>query len=61
MDTTTWIITDWAGNRCFCGSTAPAEFDSFEDGEDYLYELLGNDYETDRCEYYVIPKENKEV
>jgi hypothetical protein len=49
---TTWIIQDWAGNVQFHGQ----EFDSFDDGEEFLCETLGDDYETDRGEYYVIEK-----
>jgi hypothetical protein len=49
---TTWIIKDWAGNVCFRG----VEFDSFDDGEEYLSIKLGDEYETDRGEYYVQRK-----
>ena len=44
-----WVIVDWAGNLMDYG-----RFKSFEDGEDFLCERLGDAYETDRCEYYVV-------
>ncbi len=43
-----WIIKDWAGNLCFHGR----RFVSFENGEAWLCEKLGEAYETDRGEYY---------
>lgn len=46
-----WIIKDWSDNICFKGQT----FNSFDDGEEFLCEKLGDDYETDRQEYYVVP------
>lgn len=53
-----WIIEDWAGNRMrFNGEQS--EFDSFEDAEDVLVMVLGDDYESDRGEYYVVPKRNE--
>lgn len=42
-------ILDWAGNLCFTTKT----FKTFEDGEAFLSRILGNDYETDRQEYYI--------
>ena len=45
-----WIITDWAGNICFGGIS----FNDFEDAEAWLAEKLGDDYETDREEYYIV-------
>jgi hypothetical protein len=44
-----WFIQDWAGNECFKGR----EFESFDDGEEFLCEVLDDAYETDRQEYYV--------
>lgn len=44
-----WIIKDWAGNTCFFGK----KFKSFEDGEEFLSEQLGDDYEEDRQEYEI--------
>lgn len=44
-----WVIIDWANNLCFNGK----KFPSAEDAEDYLSEKLGDEYETDRGEYYV--------
>lgn len=49
-------IYDWAGNLCFHG----VSFDSFEDAEDWLCEKLGDDYETDRQEYYILQNEPRE-
>ena len=46
------IIKDWAGNVCFFGK----EFTDFDDAESFLCEKLGNDYETDRQEYYIEEK-----
>lgn len=47
-----WIIIDWMSNICFNG----VEFDSFDDGEEFLCEELGDNYEIDRQEYYVVEK-----
>jgi hypothetical protein len=44
-----YIIIDWASNVCFNAT----EFASFDDAEDFLSETLGDDYETDRGEYYI--------
>lgn len=44
-----FIIIDWMSNVCFGGIS----FDSFDDAEDWLTEKLGDDYETDRQEYYI--------
>lgn len=50
-----WEIRDWADNLIsFKGR--PVEFESFDDGEEVLSEELGDNYETDRGEYYVVPK-----
>lgn len=46
-----WIILDWAGNDVFSGRL----FKSFEDGEEFLSEFLGDKYEEDRQEYYIQP------
>jgi hypothetical protein len=58
-----WIIVDWAGNYPFNkynkngpGVTSDISFETFEDGEEFLSEFLGDNYETDRQEYYVIPR-----
>lgn len=45
-----WIIKDWAGNLKFNGKS----FESFEDGEDFLCQFLGDNYDTDRQEFFVI-------
>jgi hypothetical protein len=62
-----FIIKDWAGNvmDTFKMTVAykvamdipPTEFASFDDAEDFLCEVLNDDYETDRGEYYVVDKE----
>lgn len=51
-----YIIIDWASNGCFDG----VEFDSFDDAEAWLSEVLNlsNAYETDRQEYEIVPKGN---
>ena len=43
-------IIDWAGNEI----KTPNDFESFEDGEEYLCEKLGDKYEDERGEYYVV-------
>lgn len=48
-----WHIQDWMGNICFGG----IEFSTFDDGEYWLTEKLGDTYETDRGEYYIEPIE----
>jgi hypothetical protein len=47
-----FIIQDWAGNVCFHGK----EFTDWDDAECFLCEILGDDYETDRGEYYIVEK-----
>ena len=47
-----WIIKDWAGNLCFHDK----EFNSFNDAEEYLSEYLGDNYDEDRSEYYIVEK-----
>lgn len=44
-----FVIIDWASNVCFQGT----EFNSFDEAEEFLSERLGNNYETDRGEYYI--------
>lgn len=53
-----FFIKDWADNTCFGG----LEFKDFDDAEDFLCEKLGNEYETDRQEYYITegtPREKR--
>ena len=51
----TWIIKDWANNICFNGQA----FDDYLDAEDFLASELGDNYDTDRQEYYImIPHQN---
>jgi hypothetical protein len=45
-------IFDWAGNSPF----GEKLFRSFDDAEEFLSEFLGDQYETDRQEYYILPK-----
>ncbi len=51
-----FLIYDWAGNLCFDGIS----FEDFDDAEAWLDEKLGDDYETDRCEYYILPVEPRQ-
>lgn len=44
-----FVIKDWIDNVCFYGKT----FKSFDDAEYYLSIKLGDDYETDRQEYFI--------
>jgi hypothetical protein len=44
-----YIIIDWTSNVCF----GAKEFDSFDDAEAFLSETLGDDYESDRQDYYI--------
>jgi len=48
-----WNIRDWANNICFKGIT----FNNADDAEEYLLEQLGDDYDTDRQEYYIGPND----
>jgi hypothetical protein len=62
-----FIIKDWAGNVMdtfkmtvhykVAMDVPPQSFDSFEDAEDFLCEVLNDKYEEDRGEYYVVDKE----
>lgn len=49
-----WIITDWAGNDL---TYHHGTFESFDDAEYALDIFLGDNYETDRGEYYIVEKE----
>lgn len=44
-----YIIQDWAGDIKFDGET----WDSFEKAEEFLSEMLGDNYDTDRQEYSI--------
>ncbi|NBW19804.1 MAG: hypothetical protein EBR82_68710 [Caulobacteraceae bacterium] len=59
-----FIIQDWASNTlqhtgkfnfgCYGKELGvPMFFESWEDAESYLHELLGDDYATDRGEYFI--------
>jgi hypothetical protein len=48
-----YIITDWASNEIRFNKSM-RDFDTFLDAEDYLSEQLGDSYEQDRGEYYII-------
>lgn len=50
-----YIIKDWAGNFCFCSSdrVKKSAFKTFEEAEEFLSEALGDNYDTDRQEYYI--------
>lgn len=43
-----YVIKDWAGNLMDFG-----RFKSFDDAEEFLTIRLGDNYETDRQEYYI--------
>lgn len=51
-----WMIEDWAGNEIFGtrnGANIELRFQSYEDAEDYLQDILGDAYESDRGKYYI--------
>lgn len=48
-----WIIKDWAGNIKFHGQ----EFEDFDSAEEFLSEKLGDNYEEDRQEFYILEEE----
>lgn len=45
-----YIIQDWTGRVMFNYKT----FKTFDDAEDYLRNKLGDSYETDRQDYYIM-------
>ncbi len=47
-----WVITDWAGNHLYQDKA----WNDFDDAEEFLSMKLGDDYETDRGEYYIVPE-----
>lgn len=47
-----FVIIDWAGNHLFQDET----WADFDDAEEFLSLRLGDDYETDREEYYIVPE-----
>ena len=50
-------IIDWAGNEIMQKKGklwVDLSFKSFDDAEDYLAIKTGDDYETDRGEYYIV-------
>lgn len=58
-----WYIEDWAGNYVFQkggyqGSghlyKPSITFNSFDDAEEFLSEKLGDNYELERGEYYIL-------
>lgn len=52
---TQWEIRDWTNKLCFFGK----KFKSFDDAEYFLSVKLGNDYESDRQEYYIKEVSNE--
>lgn len=48
-----WIVQDWMGNR-INRKEWPNHWVSFDDAEYDLDIFLGDNYETDRQEYYII-------
>lgn len=49
-----YTIIDWTSKVCFNGQ----EFETFDDAESFLSETLGDDYELDRCEFYIETNES---
>lgn len=47
-----YIIKDWADNLIELKNKS-IDFDTFEDAEEALSEVLGSKYDTDRGEYYI--------
>lgn len=47
-----YSIYDWAMNEIRIGKYV--NFDSFDDAEEVLSEFLGDNYEEDRGEYYIL-------
>lgn len=45
---TVWAIYDWAGNLVYSDL-----FDNFDSAEEFLSEILGTSYDTDRQEYEI--------
>jgi hypothetical protein len=43
-------IKDWTGREMFDN----AEFDTFEDAEEFLAIMLGDEYDEERGEFYII-------
>ena len=52
-----YFIQDWAGHYIAKKDGVPTEFESWEDAEEFLSELLGDNYEIDRGEYYIFKEE----
>jgi len=48
-------IRDWANNLMKYKDRANI-FDSFDEAEDFLSDYLGDNYETDRQEYYIVER-----
>lgn len=48
-----YVITDWASNEMRFNKEC-RDFKSFDDAEEYLSEQLGDEYDTDREEYYIV-------
>ena len=45
---TPWCIQDWAGNK------KDVYFKTFDEAEEYLSEMLGDNYDTDRDEWNIV-------
>ena len=45
-----WLIVDWTNKIMFDSIS----FKSFDDAEAWLSEVLSDDYDTDREEYYIV-------
>ena len=51
-----YFIQDWAGNH-ITKDGVPTEFETWEDAEEFLSELLGDKFEEERGEYYIYLEE----
>lgn len=49
-------IQDWTGAKPF----GEAQFETFDDAEDYLSEVLDETYEEGRGEFYILPVKSVE-
>ena len=52
-----YFVQDWAGNHIAKKDGVPTEFESWEDAEEFLSELLGDKFEEERGEYYIYLEE----
>lgn len=48
-----YIIVDWKNDRMFRGIM----FDSINEVEEFISEIMGDNYDDDREEYYIVENE----